>query len=244
MSWEDILKRIEVLSESEAENKAKEQNQKWQSPEEKGYPVSNLKIIMDIDDDTDDLKGYTSFKDMGKFHFVGNSYIYPKHRGKGTFKQIMAYRNKNEVPIGEPKITLLNPIEGTTRDGLMREVAKNGGIEIKDYSMVDDIMSEKEYERLTANPNITMARYPPLKLMKWEETLKASKKKARRKKAKKNTKKYKAPKGVYTNPALRERIHARLLNKNTHGTPKGKWSARKSQELNRLYQKEGGGFVN
>lgn len=57
-------------------------------------------------------------------------------------------------------------------------------------------------------------------------------------------KKYKAPKGVYTKPRLRERIHATLLNENTHGTAAGKWSARKSQELNRRYQKAGGGFVN
>jgi len=57
-------------------------------------------------------------------------------------------------------------------------------------------------------------------------------------------KKYKAPKGAYTNPKLREEIHSELKNKNTHGTAKGEWSGRKSQELNRLYQKRGGGFVN
>ena len=67
----------------------------------------------------------------------------------------------------------------------------------------------------------------------WFSTIKAKKKK-----------KYKAPPGVYTKPRLRERIHATLLNQNTHGTAAGKWSARKSQELNRRYKKAGGGFVN
>lgn len=65
-----------------------------------------------------------------------------------------------------------------------------------------------------------------------------------RKKRKKKKAKYKAPAGVYTQPKLRERIHNTLLNQNTHGTAAGQWSARKSQELNRRYQKAGGGFVN
>ena len=71
------------------------------------------------------------------------------------------------------------------------------------------------------------------KIEKWQDIL-----------HKKRKSKYKAPPGVYTNPKLRERIHATLLNQNTHGTGKGKWSARKSQELNRRYKKAGGGFVN
>ena len=70
----------------------------------------------------------------------------------------------------------------------------------------------------------------------WFSTIKAKKKKKK--------KKYEAPPGVYTKPKLRERIHATLLNQNTHGTAAGKWSARKSQELNRRYKKAGGGFVN
>ena len=69
-------------------------------------------------------------------------------------------------------------------------------------------------------------------IMTWEEVLKKKKKK------------YKAPKGVYTKPKLRESIHATLLAENTHGTAAGEWSGRKSQELNRRYRKRGGGFVN
>jgi len=67
----------------------------------------------------------------------------------------------------------------------------------------------------------------------WQEILKKKKKT-----------KYKAPAGVYTKPKLREEIHATLLNENTHGTAKGEWSGRKSQELNERYQERGGGFVN
>lgn len=77
--------------------------------------------------------------------------------------------------------------------------------------------------------------------MSWEEVLKKKPTRSERTKRKYT---YKVPKGVYTNPKLRAKIHRRLWAKNTHGTGKYQWSGRKSQELNRLYQKEGGGFVN
>lgn len=76
--------------------------------------------------------------------------------------------------------------------------------------------------------------------MTWQDILKKPSRKQR--KTPKHT--YKVPKGVYTKPALRLKIHRRLWGKRTHGTGKYQWSGRKSQELNRLYQKEGGGFVN
>ena len=49
--------------------------------------------------------------------------------------------------------------------------------------------------------------------------------------------------GNYTKPTLRKRIFRRLMNSKTYGTPKGKWSARKSQALARLYKKAGGGYT-
>jgi len=248
MSWEDILKRIEVLPESKVEDMAKDQNLKWQSSKEKGYPVSNLTMVVDIDDDTDDLKGYTSFKDMGKFYFVGNSYSYQK----GSFGKVLPHRNNKVVPKNAPKITLVNPIEGSTKEGLMRMVARGGGIEIKDYSMVDDIMSEQEYERLTANPNITMARYPPHKLMKWEEVLKNKKLSASRKRAGKKTKKRvgnkksKKKASPYANPRLRAKVVQEAKNKvfgdGVGGNARGAWSGRKAQWAAREYKKRGGKY--
>ena len=50
--------------------------------------------------------------------------------------------------------------------------------------------------------------------------------------------------GNYTKPTLRKRIFRRLMNSNTYGTAKGKWSARKSQALVRAYEKAGGGYRN
>ena len=55
---------------------------------------------------------------------------------------------------------MLNPIEGTTLERLASGVKKIGGVEIKDYSQVDDIMDESMYGKLNVLP---MYRYPPLK---------------------------------------------------------------------------------
>ena len=49
--------------------------------------------------------------------------------------------------------------------------------------------------------------------------------------------------GNYTKPTLRKRIFNRLMNSNSYGTASGKWSARKSQALARLYKKAGGGYT-
>jgi len=88
---------------------------------------------------------------------------------------------------------------------------------------------------------INREKEPPLAKSEWFDLIKRSPSRSERKQRKYT---YKVPKGVYTNPKLRAEIHRRLWAKNTHGTGKYQWSARKSQELNRLYQKAGGGFVN
>lgn len=222
-----ILKRTEIVPEGELQNV-----EGFVRAEEKGYPsiLHPLKIVAEFDDETNKLKGYTSFRDFGKFNFVGNSYVFDK--GGGTFKKVLTFRDKH-LGSSKPKITLLNPIEGTDFGRLSSYVESRGGMRIENYSQVDDVMEEEMYNEMKKLP---MYRYPPYKeeVKKWQEVLKKKKKK----------KKYKAPAGVYTNPKLRERIHATLLNQNTHGTAAGKWSARKSQELNRRYKKAGGGFVN
>ena len=50
--------------------------------------------------------------------------------------------------------------------------------------------------------------------------------------------------GNYTKPTMRKRLFNSIKNRNTHGTPAGKWSARKSQLLAKLYKEKGGGYRN
>ena len=141
--------------------------------EEKGYPsvISPLKIVAEFDDETNRLKGYTSFKDLGKFHFVGNGYVYD--REGGVYRKVLDFRD-NFLGSSKPKVTLLNPIEGTNLARLSAMVEKRGGVKIEKYSQVDDIMSEPMYNEMKKLP---MYRYPPYKeeVKKWQEVLKKKK---------------------------------------------------------------------
>ena len=108
-----ILKRVEIVPESELQRL-----DNFVTAEEKGYPsvISPLKIVAEFDDETNRLKGYTSFKDLGKFHFVGNGYVYDREGGVyrfntdraseyknflfDTLKKVAPYRIYNRVDLG------------------------------------------------------------------------------------------------------------------------------------------------
>ena len=80
----------------------------------------------------------------------------------------------NFLGSSKPKVTLLNPIEGTNLARLSAMVEKRGGVKIEKYSQVDDIMSEPMYNEMKKLP---MYRYPPYKeeVKKWQEVLKKKK---------------------------------------------------------------------
>tara|TARA_R110000744_G_C19220575_1_gene547054 strand:+ start:118 stop:591 length:474 start_codon:yes stop_codon:yes gene_type:complete len=154
MSWIDILKEIKVQPESELEHL-----DEWVSAQEKGYPsiLTRLSIVANYNDETGELDAYTSYKDFGKFYFVGNSKNITKI--KGAYGKSLKYRN-NKLGSSKPKITLLNPKDGTTLEHMENGVFNNNGIRINSFSQVDDIMDEATYKELNILP---MYRYPPLK---------------------------------------------------------------------------------
>lgn len=151
-SWMKILKRIEVVPEENLISL-----NEFVKAEDKGYPsvIHPLKIVAEFDDETDKLKGYTSFRDFGDFYFVGNSFSFVK----GSFGKVMEYR-KRLLGSSKPKITLLNPLQGTDVQRLENFVKGRGGVKITSYSQVDDIMNKDFFDRLNI---LTMFRYPPLK---------------------------------------------------------------------------------
>ena len=151
----DILKRIEVLPEENLEHL-----EEFVSAEEKGYPsiLHPLKIVADFDDETNKLRGYTSYRDFGKFFFVGNSFVFDKEGG--VFGRLVSHRNDTIIGKDTPKITLLNPLKGTDLSRLSSYVERRGGVKITEYSQVDDIMDEETYDEFKKLP---MYRYPPLK---------------------------------------------------------------------------------
>tara|TARA_R110000744_G_scaffold96447_4_gene186395 strand:+ start:619 stop:1095 length:477 start_codon:yes stop_codon:yes gene_type:complete len=155
MSWFDILKEIKVEPEENLEHL-----EEWVRAEEKGYPsiIHPLKVVANYNDETGKLDAYTSYKDFGKFAFVGNGgNLNPNNiRGWGD---AVKHRNTT-VGKNKPKITLLNPKGKTTLESMVTRVERFGGIKINSFSQVDDIMDENTYQSLNTLP---MFRYPPLK---------------------------------------------------------------------------------
>ena len=94
--------------------------------------------------------GYSSFSDMGDFYFVGNTYIQPENRGQGIYTKLLS--NRNAHLSDKPKITLVNPIEGTDIAVLFRQVNKQGGIKVESYEDVEDIMCLDMYNKLNTLP--------------------------------------------------------------------------------------------
>ena len=110
-------------------------------PSEKGYPeVFDLMSHWVLSYDGVPI-GYTGSLDMGHFHFVGNPYILPQYRQNGWHSYLLKVRNAN---LGlRPKITVLNPIDGTHMANLVKVVSGLGYRPVSSYADVRDIMSEK-----------------------------------------------------------------------------------------------------
>ena len=87
---------------------------------------------------------------MGDFYFVGNTYVMPHSRGQGIYGRLLTSRNKHLSD--KPKVTLVNPIEGTDIEILKNQVAKQGGVEVTCYEQVADIMSQDLYKTLCCLP--------------------------------------------------------------------------------------------
>lgn len=150
MDWWGVIKAVKYLPEDEA------LSQGFKSAEEKGYPsiVTPLTIVAEVDDEGN-IWGYTSYKNMGKFSFVGNAFVKPEYRGKKFFSELV--RNRNIRVSGRPAITLLNPLKGTSLGQLVSFVEKRGGTKVESYEQVADIMDEATYRAMAKLP---MYRYP------------------------------------------------------------------------------------
>jgi len=120
------------------------------NPVDKGYPQSVTPVTYFVGSIYPNIVGYTSYRDMGSFYFVGNTYIDPKFRGLGLYSQLLNERNRW---LGDkPKITLANPIENTNIKILEYQVAKQGGMVVTNYDEVCDIMTKDLYDILQTLP--------------------------------------------------------------------------------------------
>ena len=151
LNWWDIIKEIEVLTEAQVAEKV----EKFKTAVEKGYPsiVTPLNLIAEVNE-AGEIEGFTSYKDMGKFFFVGNGLIYEIGRGKGLWGSLLKERNK--YTSGKPRIVLLNPLDAKSAAKVEAFAAKEGD-KVTEYSQVEDIMDEDTYFEMSKKP---MYRYP------------------------------------------------------------------------------------
>ena len=120
------------------------------NPIEKGYPSIVTPVTYFVGIKYPDIIGYTSFSDMGKFYFVGNTYVAPEFRGQGFYTKLLSARN--QYLNDKPKITLVNPIDNTNIDILYAQLNKQGAEIIDNYEDVAHIMCRDTYDELSKLP--------------------------------------------------------------------------------------------
>ena len=87
--WFNILKSVELMTEKSVLSRMKGAK----SAVEKGYPSIITPLTLVVKKEGEKLASYTSFSDLGKFFFVGNSYTDPDEQGKGYYSQVLSSRN-------------------------------------------------------------------------------------------------------------------------------------------------------
>lgn len=149
--WQDILKEVKVLTESAVSDNMPN----FRTASDKGYPtkVSPLNLVSEVNDEGEVL-GFTSYKDMGAFFFVGNSYVSPKNTGKGIYRKVV--NERDNYTKGKPRISLVNAKDERARTVAIR-MAESLGDKVTSYSQVEDIMNEAMYKVLS---RLIMYRYP------------------------------------------------------------------------------------
>tara|TARA_R110002020_G_scaffold469487_2_gene694550 strand:- start:27 stop:509 length:483 start_codon:yes stop_codon:yes gene_type:complete len=150
MGWFEVIKYHEFVALDTLQEQFNKFNLDLESPSSKGYPeaVDSGIFVTEYDDKTNKPYGYTTMKDMGKFVFVGNSYM-SSEAPRGSWKKVVAER---DAKIKKPRITLLNPKGETSLARMEKFVFARGGVKIEEYSQVKDIMSEAQYEEFSILP--------------------------------------------------------------------------------------------
>ena len=153
--WFDILKSVELMTESSVLSRMKGA----QSAVEKGYPSIITPLTLVVKKEGEKLVAYTSFSDLGDFFFVGNSYTAPDEKRKGYMSSVITSRL--EYTKGKPRVPLLNPLDEASVPAVRAVVRRQGGKEIQSYDDVSDFMKKEDYDAMFST-GLVGFRYPVL----------------------------------------------------------------------------------
>ena len=145
--------RIELLfKHSELENA-------WGSPlltaSEKGYPKIFDRMVHWVLFANDTAIAYTCSLLMPdkEYALVGNTYVRKEWRSKGLHTHLLNERNSSQHLYGVPLVTVINPIEETDINNLIKVVSKLGYEKVNEFVDVADIMELNMFTRLSFNDN-------------------------------------------------------------------------------------------
>lgn len=118
----------------------------YQKASEKGYPevfdyMDAWVLYLD-----DEPIAYTGSIDMYVYYFIGNTYILPQYRNHGYHTFLLNERNKHLTD--KPKLTILNPIEDSQMENLVKVVKRLGYKHIWRWLEVSDIMTIQQFKEL------------------------------------------------------------------------------------------------
>lgn len=151
--WFEVLKRVEFMSETEVSS----QMEAFTSAVERGYPsiITPLTLVAKVKEGK--VLGFTSFRDMGKFFFVGSALVSSDARGTGVYGEVIKYRDSKTG--GKPRITLIGAKKPEHVRAITRVIEANNGVKVNSYDQVVDIMDEATYNKMNVLP---MYRYDAL----------------------------------------------------------------------------------
>ena len=119
----------------------------WGSPlqkaSEKGYPdIYDTGMYWVLIKDQIPI-AYTTSIDCTDFVFVVNTYVRQEYRGGGLHSELLKYRN--EALGSKTKVTIVNPIEESRREHLVKVIKRLGYEKIQKLSDISDLMSDTMY---------------------------------------------------------------------------------------------------
>jgi hypothetical protein len=113
---------------------------------EKGYPGIYDKMCYWVLFEDGIAIAYTSSLVMSdKYAFVGNTYVRRGWRNKGLHSTLLEYRNNAPHMKNLTKITVINPIEESNMQHLIKVVSRLGYTKVETIDDVSDLMPEWLY---------------------------------------------------------------------------------------------------
>ena len=115
---------------------------------EKGYPKIYDSASYWVLYDDDVAVAYTTHLKIEGIVLVGNTYIRKEYRSKGLHTYLLSQRNESAALKGLTKITVLNPIEDSQLENLIKVVSKLGYEKVEKITDISPNISDELFIQL------------------------------------------------------------------------------------------------